>query len=169
MDFSVISRILELDPRNEIRDQLVVQAVSDELLGYLDRNLLSGEVSELAHAFDGLVYLREYPVREVFSVTDADTGKHLSVCADSQDADLSRIEAHQMRALRVNDPHASAVWIRYRYGYARDELPAPIKNVLVSVVKQRLIYGEDPVGTLGVDKVTDDFERLGPYKRVKVP
>jgi hypothetical protein len=63
MEFEVVSELLGLDARDEKRNRLFLSVVSEEISLFLDRNLLTGTLTERQETDLGEFYPEQYPVR----------------------------------------------------------------------------------------------------------
>jgi len=138
MDFRQLAELLELDPRDEKRDRLVFAAACERICGYLDRNLITATKTETQECYDGIFTLREYPVREIVSLTDADTGETLVLIEGSSSFSLSVPGPFLQETFQLHDHRAERVEITYRSGYEQDEMPALIRQIACDMTKYRL-------------------------------
>jgi len=83
MRFEDISEIIGLDVRDEKRNRLLLSAVSEEVSLFLDRNLLTGTLTERQQTNLGEFIPEQFPVREFIEIVDDRTGTHLELSPES--------------------------------------------------------------------------------------
>jgi len=138
MDFEVVSELLSLDARDEKRNRLLLSAVSEEVSLFLDRNLLTGTLTERQQTNLGEFIPEQYPVREFIEIVDDRTGTHLELSPDSAIRAISRPDAHTNRSYRLQGEKDRMIRYIYRYGYELAEIPALIQACILDLMRDRL-------------------------------
>ena len=138
MEFEVVSELLGLDARDERRNRLLLSAVSEEICLFLDRNLLTGVITERQHTDLGEFFPEQYPVREFMEILDDSLELQISLAAESTVRDIQRPDAHRNRAYRIQGERDRMIRISYRYGYELAEIPALIQACILDLMRDRL-------------------------------
>ncbi len=139
MDFEVVSELLGLDARDEKRNRLFLSAASEEVSLYLDRNLLTGTLTERQETNRGVFYPEQYPIREFTEIVDDRTGMYLELAPESAIRAISRPDAHTHRAYRLQGENDRMIRYTYRYGYELAEVPALIQACILDLIRYRLV------------------------------
>ena len=164
MDFEVVSELLGLDARDEKRNRLLLSAVSEEVSLFLDRNLLTGTLTERQQTNLGEFIPEQYPVREFIEIVDDRTGTHLELSPDSAIRAISRPDAHTNRSYRLQGEKDRMIRYTYRYGYDLAEIPALIQACVLDLMRDRLEgFGSK---TEEDEKKADRLKDINVYRRL---
>jgi hypothetical protein len=164
MDFKVVSELLGLDARDEKRNRLFLSAVSEEISLFLDRNLLTGTLTERQQTNLGEFIPDQYPVREFTEIVDDRTGTHLELAPESVIRAISRPDAHTNRSYRLQGEHDRMIRYTYRYGYELAEIPALIQACVLDLMRDRLEgFGSK---TEDDEKKADRLKDINVYRRL---
>lgn len=135
MKFEDVAELLSLDRRDEKRNKMLFGAVCEKICMYLDRNLFLGVLTETIRTDDRILDLKEFPVREILEMKDADTGESISLLPNSLLLDISRPDAHKFKVFEIDSTTDRNLRITYRYGYSLEEMPMLIKSKIVEMTK----------------------------------
>lgn len=138
MKFEDVSEFLHLDNRDDKRNRLLLGAVSELILVYLDRKLLTDTVTETIWSTGSIILPREYPVREISELVDAQTGETIVLTDTFYRQAILRPDAYRQIGLRIQNMQDLEVRITYRYGYALDEIPLLIREAVLCMIADRL-------------------------------
>ena len=164
IDFEVVSELLCLDARDEKRNRLLLSAVSEEICLFLDRNLLTGTLTERMYTEKGCFYPEQYPVREFIEIVDDRTGTHLELAPESAIRAITRPDAHTNRSYRLQGENDRMIRYTYRYGYELAEIPALIQACVLDLMRDRLEdFGSK---TEEDEKKADHLEDINVYRRL---
>ena len=164
MDFEIVSELLGLDARDEKRNRLLLSAVSEEICLFLDRNLLTGTITERMYTENGCFYSEQYPVREFNEIVDDRTGTHLELAPESAIRAITRPDAHTNRSYRLQGEHDRMIRYTYRYGYELSEIPALIQACVLDLMRDRLEgFGSK---TEEDEKRADRLKDINVYRRL---
>jgi hypothetical protein len=164
MEFEVVSELLGLDARDEKRNRLFLSAVSEEVSLFLDRNLLTGTLTERQETNLGEFDPEQYPVREFTEIVDDRTGTHLDLAAESSIRAISRPDAHTNRSYRIQGERDRMIRYTYRYGYELAEVPALIQACILDLMRDRLEgFGSK---TEEDEKKADRLKNINVYRRL---
>jgi len=164
MDFEVVSELLGLDARDEKRNRLLLSAVSEEICLFLDRNLLTGTLTERMYTENGCFHPEQYPVREFIEIVDDRTGMHLELAPESAIRAITRPDAHTNRSYRLQGENDRMIRYTYRYGYELAEIPALIQACVLDLMRDRLEgFGSK---TEENEKKADHLEDINVYRRL---
>jgi hypothetical protein len=164
MEFDVVSELLGLDARDEKRNRLFLSAVSEEVSLFLDRNLLTGTLTERQQTNLGEFDPEQYPVREFIEIVDDRTGTHLELAAESGIRVISRPDAHINRSYRIQGEQDRMIRYTYRYGYELSEIPALIQACILDLMRDCL---EGFTSKVEADeKKADRLKDINVYRRL---
>ena len=164
MDFEVVLELLGLDARDEKRNRLFLSAVSEEIYLFLDRNLLTGTLTERQETNLGEFYPEQYPIREFTEIVDDRTGTHLELATESAIRAITRPDAHTNRSYRLQGENDRTIRYTYRYGYELSEIPALIQACVLDLMRDRLEgFGSK---TEGEEKKSDRLKDINVYRRL---
>ena len=164
MRFEDISEIIGLDVRDEKRNRLLLSAVSEEVSLFLDRNLLTGTLTERQQTNLGEFIPEQFPVREFTEIVDDRTGTHLELAPESAIRALTRPDAHTNRSYRLQGENDRMIRYTYRYGYELAEIPALIQACVLDLMRDRL----EGFGTKAEEdeKKADRLKDINVYRRL---
>lgn len=143
MEFEEVKRLLSLDPKNEERDRLLFTSTLEETASYLDRNMLLDTTTEEMRTDMGWFAPREYPVREILELKDAQTGETLTLDPLTPIVPLEKPGAHWRTEFVIQTLADRRIRVTYRYGYEKDEIPARIKSAIVNIMSDKLTSLDD--------------------------
>lgn len=138
MEFAVVSELLGLDARDERRNRLLLSAVSEEICLFLDRNLLTGVITERQHTDLGEFFPEQYPVREFMEILDDRAEISIPLVAESTVPDIQLPDAHRNRVYRIQGEKDRMIRFTYRYGYELQEIPSLIQACVLDLMRDRL-------------------------------
>ena len=164
MDFDVVTELLGLDARDEKRNRLFLSAVSEEISLFLDRNLLTGTLTERQQTNRCEFYPEQYPIREFIEIVDHRTGTHLELAPESAIRAITRPDAHTNRSYRLQGENDRMIRYTYRYGYELSEIPALIQACVLDLMRDRL----EGFGTKAEEdeKKVDRLKDINVYRRL---
>ena len=164
MDFDVVTELLGLDARDEKRNRLFLSAVSEEISLFLDRNLLTGTLTERQQTNRCEFYPEQYPIREFIEIVDHRTGTHLELAPESAIRAITRPDAHTNRSYRLQGENDRMIRYTYRYGYELAEIPALIQACVLDLMRDRL----EGFGTKSEEdeKKADHLKDINVYRRL---
>lgn len=165
MKFEDISELLKLDARDEKRNRILLGAVSESISLYLDRNLLIGIKTERMLSLEGTISPREYPIREIDALVDAQTDLPVALTDTHAIRDLSQPDAHRQTRLPIQGTLDHEVRITYRYGYALDEIPQLIREAVLCMMADRLYSYGKPLDEELMALERARLESISVYKR----
>jgi len=164
MDFEVVTELLGLDARDEKRNRLLLNAVSEEICLFLDRNLLTGTLTERQETDLGEFYPEQYPVREFTEIVDDRTGAPLELSSESAIRAITRPDAHTNRSYQLQGENDRMIRYTYRYGYELAEIPALIQTCVLDLMRDRLEgFGSK---TEEDEKKADRLKDINVYRRL---
>lgn len=166
MKFEDVTDLLTLDTRDEKRNRMCFGAVCEKISLHLDRNLFLGVLTETKQTYDRILDLKEYPVREIIEMTDANTGESLFLDSETPLLDISRPDAHKYNVLRIAGTQDRKVRITYRYGYSLEEMPMLIKSKVVEMTKIFIAFSFTDTREDTEDCWVNRLDEINVYRRI---
>jgi len=166
MTYETAAELLELDARDEKRNRMLLGAVCERICLHLDRNLLLGTQTETHRTFDRVLPLKEFPVREIVEMVDADTGETVPLSPDTPILDIARPDAHKYHVLAIDSPTDRNLRVTYRSGYTPDEIPSLIQAKILEMLRIWIAFSVDSSLREIENTPVNRLDELNAYRKV---